>query len=132
VFYRHFKPTFDRRKLRGHAAAHAECEAHWSLVGLWLLTFDAQHQRQRQGLSPERLSVAGGPQVCRHPLRAAAALVSRPSPAITLRAAEIDSVPRLCQRLCQPCRRSASAVRATRPTRYRQSCLSGTMTRSAE
>ena len=94
VFYRHFKQTFGRRKLRSHAAAHAECEAHWSLVGLWLLTLDAQHQRQRQGLSPERLSLAGALQVYRHTLRAAAALVSSTSLAVTLRTTEIDSYPR--------------------------------------
>jgi hypothetical protein len=94
VFYRHFKQTFGRHKLRSHAAAHAECEAHWSLMGLWLLAWDAQHQRQRQGLSPERLSVASALQVYRHVLRAAAALVSRPSLAMTLRTAEIDGYPR--------------------------------------
>ncbi len=94
VFYRHFKQTFGRRKLRSHAAAHAECEAHWSLVGLWLLLLDAQHQRNRQGLWPERLSVAGALQVYRQALRAAAALVSCTSLGVTLRTAAIDNYPR--------------------------------------
>jgi len=91
VFYRHFKQTFGRRKLRSHAAAHAVCEAQWSLVGLWLLLLDAKHQRQQHGLSPERLSVSAALQAYRRPLRAAGAgIAGRNLLSAALCGAEID------------------------------------------
>ena len=95
VFYRHFKQTFGRRKLRSHAAAHAECEAHWSLVGLWALLLDAKRERQRQRLSPDRVSVSGALQAYRSTLRIAGAMVVRADRlALVLRRAEIDAYPR--------------------------------------
>ena len=41
LFYRHFKQTFERRKLRSHPADHAELEATWSLLGLWAMGLHA-------------------------------------------------------------------------------------------
>src|SRR5271157_4224654 len=38
LFYRHFKQTFERRKLRSDSADNAELEATWSLLGLWAMS----------------------------------------------------------------------------------------------
>jgi Transposase DDE domain len=56
VFYRSFKQTFQRRKLRSHKAEHARVELDWSFVGLWAACLYAQ---QLQDAEPRRLSVAG-------------------------------------------------------------------------
>jgi hypothetical protein len=56
LFYRGFKQTFQRRKLRSHKAEHARVELDWSLVGLWAVCLYAQ---QWQDVEPRRLSVAG-------------------------------------------------------------------------
>jgi hypothetical protein len=56
VFYRSFKQTFQRRKLRSHKAEHARVELDWSFVGLWAVCLYAQ---QWQDVEPRRLSVAG-------------------------------------------------------------------------
>lgn len=58
VFFRHFKQTFGRGKLRSHKAEHAECEAHWSLLGLWALLLHAQREQQRENGTSSHLSVA--------------------------------------------------------------------------
>lgn len=42
LFFRHFKQTFGRMKLRSHKAEHAECEAQWSLLGFWAMLISAQ------------------------------------------------------------------------------------------
>lgn len=46
LFFRHFKQTFGRAKLRSHKAEHAECEAQWSLLGLWAMLLHTQIQQQ--------------------------------------------------------------------------------------
>jgi hypothetical protein len=56
VFYRGFKQTFQRRKLRSHKAEHANVELHWSFVGLWAVCLYAL---QWQDVEPRKLSVAG-------------------------------------------------------------------------
>ena len=43
TFYRHFKQTFGRRKLRSKSAQNAVVEAHWSLLGLWAMALHTQH-----------------------------------------------------------------------------------------
>lgn len=58
LFYRHFKQTFARRKLRSHAADHVLCEAHWSLIGLWAMLLSAKQHLHRHRVPPRRLSVA--------------------------------------------------------------------------
>lgn len=58
LFFRHFKQTFGRSKLRSHKAEHAECEIAWSLLGLWTLLLSAQKQGHGSSDSPPRLSVA--------------------------------------------------------------------------
>ena len=59
LFYRHFKQTFERRKLRSHRAANAELEATWSLLGLWAMMLHAQVILSEQGVPPKRISIAG-------------------------------------------------------------------------
>lgn len=58
VFYRHFKQTFGRRKLRSHAAANARVELEWSLIGLWAIGVYASQELETHGIPLERLSMA--------------------------------------------------------------------------
>jgi hypothetical protein len=59
LFYRHFKQTFERRKLRSHSAKNAELEATWSLLGLWAMMLHAEVILMEKGVPPKRISVAG-------------------------------------------------------------------------
>jgi hypothetical protein len=59
LFYRHFKQTFGRRKLRSHSADNAELEATWSLLGLWAMMLHSQVMLMEKGVEPKRISVAG-------------------------------------------------------------------------
>jgi hypothetical protein len=61
LFYRHFKQTFERRKLRSHRAGNAELEAIWSLLGLWAMMLHAQVilKEKEKEVPPKRISVAG-------------------------------------------------------------------------
>lgn len=56
VFFRTFKQTFGRRKLRSHAAENARLEIDWSLVGLWSVCLLAQRELVRAGHNPCQLS----------------------------------------------------------------------------
>jgi hypothetical protein len=58
LFFRHFKQTFGRSKLRSHKAEHAECEAHWSLLGLWTMLLYAHQRLPRDPKKQPRFSVA--------------------------------------------------------------------------
>ena len=58
LFYRHFKQTFERRKLRSHTADNAELEATWSLLGLWAMGLHAQVELAAHGIPARRISVA--------------------------------------------------------------------------
>jgi DDE family transposase len=77
LFYRHLKQTFERRKLRSHAADNAAVEAAWSLAGLWAMGLHAQYQLQQQGVPPPRISAAGILRAYRKVLRE---YKSRPDP----------------------------------------------------
>lgn len=59
LFYRHFKQSFERRKLRGHSADNVELEATWSLLGFWAMALHAEVQLARAGVPARRMSVAG-------------------------------------------------------------------------
>ena len=59
LFYRHFKQTFERHKLRSHTAEHAELEAIWSLLGLWAMALHAQVELAYDHIPSDRVSVAG-------------------------------------------------------------------------
>ena len=58
LFYRHFKQTFERRKLRSHTADNAELEMAWSLLGLWAMALHAEVHLAREGVPARRMSVA--------------------------------------------------------------------------
>ena len=63
LFDRHFKQTFERRKLRSRSADNAELEGTWSLLGLWAMSLHAQVElaaRRCPGTTDQRgQSVAG-------------------------------------------------------------------------
>lgn len=59
LFYRHFKQTFDRRKLRSRDGANAEVEATWSLLGLWSLCLHGEVELAADEVPASRVSVAG-------------------------------------------------------------------------
>jgi hypothetical protein len=59
LFFRTFKQTFGRRKLRSRKAEHAQLEAEWSLVAVWAVCLLAQRQIASSGGDPRRLSPAG-------------------------------------------------------------------------
>jgi hypothetical protein len=58
VFFRTFKQTFGRRKLRSDKAEHAQLEAEWSLVALWAVCLLTQREIANSGRDPCRLSPA--------------------------------------------------------------------------
>jgi hypothetical protein len=59
VFYRHFKQTFERRKLRSKSADNVAVEVEWSLLGLWAMGLHAQSVLAPEGIPTRRISVAG-------------------------------------------------------------------------
>jgi len=59
VFFRTFKQTFGRRKLRSHLPENARLEVDWSLVGLWAVCLLAQRELGKAGHDPSQLSPAG-------------------------------------------------------------------------
>jgi hypothetical protein len=69
VFYRHFKQTFERRKLRSKSADNAQCEADWSLLGLWAMMLHAQCELKTLRIPARRISVAGMLRAYRKPMR---------------------------------------------------------------
>jgi hypothetical protein len=58
LFFRTFKQTFGRRKLRSHAAENARLELDWSLIGLWSICLLAQRELAGARRDPRRLSAA--------------------------------------------------------------------------
>jgi hypothetical protein len=58
LFFRTFKQTFGRRKLRSHSAENAQLEIDWSLVGLWSVCLLAQRELAHAGHDPRQLSPA--------------------------------------------------------------------------
>jgi hypothetical protein len=58
LFFRTFKQTFGRRKLRSHSAENAHLEIDWSLVGLWCVCLLAQRELIQAGEDPCQLSPA--------------------------------------------------------------------------
>jgi hypothetical protein len=69
LYYRHFKQTFERRKLRSHAADNAKLEATWSLLGLWALCLHGQVVLAQAEVPARRISVAGLLRAYRRSLR---------------------------------------------------------------
>ena len=58
LFFRTFKQTFGRRKLRSRAAENARLELDWSLVALWCACLLGQRELMECGQNPARLSPA--------------------------------------------------------------------------
>lgn len=58
LFYRSFKQTFGKRKLRSHAATNTTIELAWSLMGLWIMSLYALVQVTKTGIEPRQLSAA--------------------------------------------------------------------------
>jgi hypothetical protein len=69
LFYRHFKQSFDRRKLRSHRGDNAEVEAAWSLAGLWALTPHGLVELAADAVPAASVSVAGLPRAYRAAMR---------------------------------------------------------------
>jgi len=59
VFFRTFKQTFGRTKLRSHSAENAKLELDWSLLALWSICLLGQRELLRAGEDPWQLSPAG-------------------------------------------------------------------------
>jgi hypothetical protein len=68
VFYRSFKRTFGRHKLRCAAPENALVELNWSLAALWAACLYAKHEQLARGEDLERTSVAGVLRVLRRAL----------------------------------------------------------------
>jgi hypothetical protein len=58
LFFRTFKQTFGRRKLRSRSAATAKLELEWSLLGLWCICLLGQRELAASGQEPTRLCAA--------------------------------------------------------------------------
>lgn len=79
LYFRHFKQTFARRKLRSRTARHVRCEAHWAVAGLNALLLYSLVVLHRQRICPQRLSVASALRAFRTAMRWSVA-TSRPGP----------------------------------------------------
>jgi Transposase DDE domain. len=69
VFFRSFKRTFGRHKLRSASPANAELELDWSLVALWAACLYAKRQQAQAGEDVARTSVAGVMRILRQAVR---------------------------------------------------------------
>ena len=69
VFFRTFKQTFGRRKLRSRRAENATLELDWSLLGLWCVCLLGQRELAESGQDPARLSPAAAIQAFQSTLR---------------------------------------------------------------
>jgi hypothetical protein len=69
VFYRSFKRTFGRHKLRCAAPENALVELNWSLAALWAACLYAKHEQLARGEDLERTSVAGVLRILRRALQ---------------------------------------------------------------
>ncbi|TWT65159.1 Transposase DDE domain protein [Posidoniimonas polymericola] len=72
VFYRSFKQTFARRKLRSGSPVNAGVELDWSLAALTAACLYAKKLQVDHGESPQRTSVAGVLRVLRQAMRGVA------------------------------------------------------------
>jgi hypothetical protein len=58
LYFRTFKQTFGRRKLRSHCPENAKLELDWSMLGLWCVCLLGQRELVQNGEDPARLSAA--------------------------------------------------------------------------
>lgn len=89
VYYRTFKCTFGRGKLRSYNAANAKLELEWSLLGLWSFGLMALCET---GIVPPKLSMAGVIRAMRETMthHRARRLTDQPSLRMRLRASQLD------------------------------------------
>lgn len=69
LFFRTFKQTFGRHKLRSHTPDNATMEADWSLMALWAVCLLAQREIVQFGGDPARLSAAGAIKAIQNAIR---------------------------------------------------------------
>lgn len=69
VFYRSFKRSFGRHKLRSASPENAKLELDWSLAALWAACLYAKRQQQDAGEDVKRTSVAGVLRILRRAAR---------------------------------------------------------------
>lgn len=69
LFFRTFKQTFGRRKLRSHSAENAKLEFDWSLLSLWCACLLGQRELADSGEDPARLSPASAIKALQSTLR---------------------------------------------------------------
>jgi hypothetical protein len=59
IYYRDFKQTFARGKMRSKSADNTQLELDWSILGLWAMCLYAAAHHAANGIPPKRRSVAG-------------------------------------------------------------------------
>lgn len=69
VFYRSFKQTLERRKMRSAAPPQAQMELQWALVGMLLLGLMSVSAIIKRGKDPLRWSVASALRAVRHAMK---------------------------------------------------------------
>jgi hypothetical protein len=69
LFFRTFKQTFGRRKLRSRSAENAKLELDWSLLGVWCICLLGQRELAASGTDPLALSPAAAIQAFQITLR---------------------------------------------------------------
>lgn len=69
VYYRDFKQTFERGKLRSKSADNAQLELDWSIVGLWAMCLYATAVHVAAGIEPRKRSVANVLRAFRRPMQ---------------------------------------------------------------
>jgi hypothetical protein len=69
VFYRSFKRTFGRHKLRSLTPENAQVELAWSLAALWAAALYAKCQQRQAGQEVARTSIAGVLRMLRRAIR---------------------------------------------------------------
>ena len=69
LFFRTFKQTFGRTKLRSRSSANAELELDWSLAALWSICLLGQCELLRSGERPSQLSAASAIRAVQSTLR---------------------------------------------------------------
>ncbi len=92
LYYRTFKQTFGKRKLRCASASNAEQELTWSVIGLWMTMLYAADQRVRARESLNAMSPAGVIKAFRETIRQWPSVPARDKDLDTLiQAAQKDS-----------------------------------------
>lgn len=69
VFFRSFKRTFGRHKLRSTSPNNVRLELDWSLAALWAACLYAKAQQREAGEDPAKTSVAGVLRILRRAIR---------------------------------------------------------------